>query len=204
MNCFRCNNKRSAFNQAIYDGLHKKKDYGAAVLEIADDDADDTIEDGADDQIVDVREMDDDDGPPTFYQRYLLKYWVRLKPYLSCGVRRNAKRFRGFVGEKLPKLHKRDQKKLDEAKRKFWKALGMQKRPRRKVAPERSSRASLGDRSDRGSVGDRRGSRATLGSMGDLPGTGAPRRPSLQERRRSSLRLSRASRGSNDELKTGE
>jgi hypothetical protein len=61
--CFKCKNKRSEFNQKIYDDNHKKIDYAAFLAAGGVDD--ESTKQEQQEEVVDVREMDDDDGPPT-------------------------------------------------------------------------------------------------------------------------------------------
>ena len=79
--CFKCKNKRSEFNQKIYDDNHKKIDYAAFLAAGGVDD--ESTKQEQQEEVVDVREMDDDHGPPTLYQRYLKKHVVFLKKKLT-------------------------------------------------------------------------------------------------------------------------
>ncbi len=94
--CFKCKNKRSEFNQKVYDDNHKKIDYAAFLAAGGVDD--ESTKQEQQEEVVDVREMDDDDGPPTLCVARRPVTWVVSSSSLS---RFGPRRGRRGVSERL-------------------------------------------------------------------------------------------------------
>jgi len=147
--CFKCKNKRSEFNQKIYDDNHKKIDYAAFLAAGGVDD--ESTKQEQQEEVVDVREMDDDDGPPTLYQRYLKKHVVFLKKKMTLTtvqpvIDKVKEKFNDRVDmiydTYVPayfKMDKRDyeirRRRWREWRQKWIKRMGLAARPKRKVMP---------------------------------------------------------------------
>ena len=139
--CFKCKNKRSDYNQKIYDDLHPLEEEIVNRDAGEEDDEGTLVDDGLifdDDgnvveRVTDVREMDDDDGPPTFYQLYLMKHVNRL---LRIVPKKKKVEFSlpGSLADKLDKIPKVPSKHHARLA-KLWagalRAVGIKKRPRR-------------------------------------------------------------------------
>jgi hypothetical protein len=147
--CFKCKNKRSEFNQKIYDDNHKKIDYAAFLAAGGVDD--ESTKQEQQEEVVDVREMDDDDGPPTLYQRYLKKHVVFLKkkmtlttvqPVIDKVKEKFNDRMDMIYDTYVPayfKMDKRDyeirRRRWREWRQKWIKRMGLAARPKRKIMP---------------------------------------------------------------------
>lgn len=148
--CFKCKNRRSQFNQKIYDDSHKKIDYSKVTGGRDDDDTTKADGEVQEEDIVDVRELDDDDGPATLYQRFLAPY-IRplLKKISPTAHLQIVEKIREKVNDQLEQLYDKvpSSWKMDKRDKEIWrrgyrkwkrgwiKRLGLAAKPRRKVQP---------------------------------------------------------------------
>ena len=149
--CFKCKNARSEYNQRVYDELHPLEAEEEAKDAGEDDDDGTLVDDGLifdeDGNVVereaieDVREMDDDDGPPTFYQLYLMKHVNRFaKAFLPKKKPKVEFSLPGSLADRLDRIPKVPNKHVVRLRRVWLGALrlvGIKKRPRRRPAPKK-------------------------------------------------------------------
>ncbi|KAH8071988.1 hypothetical protein JL721_3895 [Aureococcus anophagefferens] len=91
--------------------------------------------------VEDVREMDDDDGPPTFYQLYLMKHVNRFaKAFFPKKKPKVEFSLPGSLADRLDRIPKVPNKHVVRLRRVWLGALrlvGIKKRPRRRPAPKK-------------------------------------------------------------------